>query len=68
MLLIVALRSGARLAGKLVDPNRVALEFREVAEQQRAEHIKLSESAKKADEAKVLRRDRAAFVGQCLDS
>jgi hypothetical protein len=67
MLLIVALWPAASSAEKLVDPNSVAPEFREVAEKRRAEQIKLFGCTKKADEAKVLRRDRAAFVGQCLD-
>jgi hypothetical protein len=67
VLLIVALWPGASFAEKLVDPNSVAPEFREVAEKRRAEQIKLSECTKKAGEAKVLRRDRARFVGQCLD-
>jgi hypothetical protein len=67
VLLIVALWPGASFAEKLVDPNSVAPEFREVAEKRRAEQIKLSECTRKADEAKVLRRDRARFVGQCLD-
>jgi hypothetical protein len=67
MLLIVALCPGASFAEKLVDPNSVAPEFREIAEKRRAEQIKLFECSKKADEAKVSRRDRAGFVGQCLD-
>jgi hypothetical protein len=58
---------GVSFAEKLVDPNSVAPEFRAVAEKRRAEQIKLFGCSKKADEAKVLRRDRAAFVGQCLD-
>jgi hypothetical protein len=66
VLLIVALWPGPSFAEKLVDPNSVAPEFREVAEKRRAEQIKLFECTKKADEARVLRRDRAAFVGQCL--
>lgn len=67
VLLIVALCPGAGFAEKLVDPSSVAPEFREVAEKRRAEQIKLLECTKKADEAKVLRRDRAGFIGQCLD-
>jgi hypothetical protein len=67
VLLIVALGPGAGLAEKLVDPNSVAPQFREIAEKRRAEQVKLFQCTKKADEAKVLRRDRAAFVGQCLD-
>jgi hypothetical protein len=59
--------SGAGLAQKLVDPNSVAPEFREAAEKRRAEQIKLVNCNRKADAGKVLRRDRAAFVSQCLD-
>ena len=58
--------SQACLAQKLVDPDTVAPEFRAAAEKRRAEQIKLFACNKKADEAKVLRRDRAAFIGQCL--
>jgi hypothetical protein len=54
-------------AEKLVDPNSVAPEFRAAAEKRRAEQIMIAECSKKADQAKVLRRDRAAFVGECLD-
>jgi len=55
------------LAEKLVDPNSVAPEYREQAEKRRAEQVKLFQCAKKADDAKVLRRDRTAFINQCLD-
>jgi hypothetical protein len=65
--MIVALRPDAGFAAKLVDPNSVAPEYREVAEKRRAEQLKLAECSRKADEAGVLRRDRAAFVSQCLD-
>ncbi len=58
---------GDVLAEKLVDPNSVAPEYRAVAEKRRAEQIKLFECSRKADTAKVLRRDRAAFVTACLD-
>jgi hypothetical protein len=57
----------AGIAQKLVDPNTVAPEFREAAEKRRAEQVKLVECNKKADESKVVRRDRAAFVSECLD-
>jgi hypothetical protein len=67
VVLVFASSFGASFAEKLVDPNSVAPEFRAVAEKRRAEQIKLFQCGKKADEAKVLRRDRAAFVGQCLD-
>ena len=58
---------GDVFAQKLVDPNSVAPEYRAVAEKRRAEQVKLFECSKKADAAKVLRRDRAAFIGECLD-
>jgi hypothetical protein len=66
-MLIFASWFGASFAQKLVDPNAVAPEFRVLAEKRRAEQIKLFECSKKADQAKVLHRDRAAFVDQCLD-
>ena len=58
---------GAGMAEKLVDPNSVAPEYREQAEKRRAEQVKLLQCSKKADDAKVLRRDRTAFINQCLD-
>jgi hypothetical protein len=55
-------------AQKLVDPNTVAPEYREAALKRRAEQIKVVECNHKADEAKVLPRDRAAHVNQCLEA
>ncbi|MGA2999944.1 hypothetical protein [Bradyrhizobium sp.] len=55
-------------AQKLVDPNTVAPEFRAAAEKRRAEQLKLNECAKMANDAKVLRRDRAAFISGCAES
>ena len=54
------------LAQKLVDPNTVAPEFREAAEKRRAEQVRQRDCAKKADEAKVLPRDRIAHITRCL--
>ena len=65
-LLIAAFASNAG-AEKLVDPNAVAPEYRLAAEKRRAEQLKLYQCTKKADEAKVLRRDRTAYVSECLD-
>ena len=59
--------SGIGFAQKLVDPNAVAPEFRAAAEKRRAEQIKLLECTKKANQAKVLPRDRAGFIGPCLE-
>jgi hypothetical protein len=59
--------SGTSMAEKLVDPNTVAPEYRAAAEKRRAEQVKLFECTKKADEAKVLRRDRVTYINECLD-
>ncbi len=67
VILIVASWSGDGVAQKLVDPNSVAPEHRAAAEKRRAEQIKMIECTKKADEAKVLTRDRAAFIAPCLE-
>ena len=53
-------------AQKLVDPNAVAPEYREAAEKRRAEQIRQRECANKAEEAKVLPRDRTAHITKCL--
>lgn len=52
----------------LVDPSKVAPEYREAAEKRRAEQIRQRECAMKADLAKVLPRDRTDFVNHCLDA
>ena len=64
---LVAVLAPSASAGKLVDPNDVAPEYRDAAEKRRAEQVKLYKCNKKADEAKVLRRDRSAFVNECLE-
>ena len=51
----------------LVDPSKVAPEFREAAEKRRAEQIRQRECALKADLEKVLPRDRTAYLNHCLD-
>jgi hypothetical protein len=62
------LLSQACLAQKLVDPDTVAPEFRAAAEKRRAEQLKLNQCTQKANVAKVLVRDRAAFISSCVDS
>lgn len=54
-------------AQKLVDPNSVAPEFRAAAEKRRAEQIKLVDCNHKADQAKVMPRDRPAHITHCLE-
>ena len=56
------------LAQKLVDPNSVAPEFRDAAEKRRAEQIKVVECNRKANEAKVMPRDRTAYLNHCLEA
>jgi hypothetical protein len=53
-------------AQKLVDPNTVAPEYREAAEKRRAEQIQQRECIQKAEQAKVLPRDRASHITHCL--
>jgi hypothetical protein len=67
LIFALAVWSGASMAEKLVDPNSVSPEYRAAAEKRRAEQIKLLECSKKADAAKVPRRDRAAYVNECLE-
>jgi hypothetical protein len=54
-------------AEKLVDPTKVAPEYRMAAEKRRAEQIRELECSHKADAAKVLPRDRTAHIQHCLD-
>jgi hypothetical protein len=56
------------LAEKLVDPTTVAPEYREAAEKRRAEQVRQQDCAHKADVAKVLPRERTAFLLQCLET
>jgi hypothetical protein len=55
------------LAQGLVDPSKVAPEYREAAEKRRAEQIRQRDCAKKADTEKVVPRERTAFLLRCLD-
>jgi hypothetical protein len=64
--ILSALFTQVSLAQKLVDPDKVAPEYREAAEKRRSEQIKLMECTHKADEAKIVRRDRTAFIQNCL--
>ncbi|MCK1740888.1 hypothetical protein IVA80_08350 [Bradyrhizobium sp. 139] len=52
----------------LVDPDKVAPEYREAAEKRRAEQVRQRECALKADLDKVLPRDRTAYLNHCLDA
>ncbi|MDN3273324.1 hypothetical protein QWJ07_03655 [Frankia sp. RB7] len=52
----------------MVDPSKVAPEYREAAEKRRAEQIRQRECAQKADLEKVLPRDRTVYLNHCLDA
>jgi hypothetical protein len=54
-------------AQKLVDPSKIAPEYREAAEKRRAEQVRQMDCAKKADTEKVLPRDRTDFLNHCLE-
>jgi hypothetical protein len=53
-------------AQKLVDPDKVAPEFREAAQKRRAEQLKVIACGLKADHSKIPRRDRADYVTKCV--
>jgi len=55
-------------AEKLVDPTKVAPEYRDAAEKRRAEQLKQLECSHKADVAKVIPRERTTFLLQCLEA
>jgi hypothetical protein len=65
-LLSLALAAPA-LAQGLVDPSKVAPEYREAAEKRRAEQIRQRDCAKKAEVGKVMPRERTAFLLHCLE-
>jgi uncharacterized membrane protein len=54
-------------AQKLVDPDKVAPEYREAAQKRRIEQINQMQCSQKANQDHVLLRDRAAFIVHCLD-
>jgi hypothetical protein len=58
--------AGPSSTQKLVDPDAVAPEYREAAEQRRAEQIGQLECRYKANIAQVLPRDRTAYIIECL--
>jgi len=65
---VIALLAAAPARSQaLVDPGKVAPEYREAAEKRRAEQIRQRECALKADLEKVLPRDRTAYLTHCLD-
>ena len=65
---VALLATGPARAQALADPTKVAPEFREAAEKRRAEQLRQRECAMKADLAKVLPRDRTAYLNHCLET
>ena len=65
--LVASIPFSASLAQKLVDPDKVAPEYREAAVKRRAEQLKVQECTHRVEAAKVLPRDRTAHIQQCLD-
>lgn len=51
----------------LVDPAKVAPEYREAAEKRRAEQLRQRECGRRADADKIMPRDRTAYLNQCLE-
>jgi hypothetical protein len=66
ILMLSVLSNQVSIAQKLVDPDKVAPEYRAAAEKRRVEQLKQMGCSHKADEAKVLPRDRVAFLQHCL--
>jgi hypothetical protein len=62
------LSSTSGFSQKLVDPTKVAPEYREAAEKRRAEQIMQQNCAKKAADEKVMPRERISFINNCLDA
>ena len=54
------------LAQRLVDPTTVAPEYRGAAEKRRAEQIRQLACGKKADDEKVMPRERTEFINHCM--
>jgi len=65
---IALLAAGPARTQALVDPSKVAPEYRDAAEKRRAEQIRQRECALKADLEKVLPRDRTAYLNRCLEA
>ena len=65
--IMVLFAAPAAYGQMLVDPTKVAPEYREAAEKRRAEQLRQRECNLKATTEKILPRDRTAFLNQCLE-
>jgi hypothetical protein len=68
LLVISLFAAPAARAQVLVDPAKVAPEYREAAEKRRAEQLRQRECGRRADVDKILTRDRTAYLNQCLET
>jgi glycine/D-amino acid oxidase-like deaminating enzyme len=68
LMVISLFAAPAARAQMLVDPAKVAPEYREAAEKRRAEQLRQRECVRRADADKILVRDRTAYLNQCLET
>jgi len=68
LMVISLLAAPTARAQMLVDPAKVAPEYREAAEKRRAEQLRQRECARRADADRILVRDRTAYLNQCLET
>ena len=66
-LMTLALGGVVADAQKIVDPSKVAPEFREAAEKRRAEQFKQLACNKAAQDQKIPPRDVLKFISECFD-
>ena len=66
-LMTLALSGVVADAQKIVDPSKVAPEFREAAEKRRAEQFKQLACNKAAVDQKIAPRDKLQFISDCFD-
>ena len=67
-LLALTVSGAPSLADKLVEPSKVAPEFRDAAEKRRAEQMKILDCNNAAKMANVLPRDSLKYLADCLDN
>jgi len=68
VLTVLAATTASGYTQKIVDPGTVAPEYREAAEKRRAEQLVLIDCTRKADGEKIIRRERAAWINQCVEA
>ena len=66
-LLTLTLSGAASFADKLVEPDKVAPEFRDAAEKRRAEQLAIMNCNNAAKMANILARDQLKFISDCVD-